>query len=128
MCRTFKRLICILFFAVSAYGLASLIANASAQNKSGAQSKLQRQVDFKRQVEPIFARSCYQCHGAKKAMGQLRLDDRALALKGGITGAVIVPGDSKQSLLMKRILGEGNEARMPMGGDPLKPTEIALIR
>ncbi|HEX5084601.1 MAG TPA: DUF1549 and DUF1553 domain-containing protein, partial [Blastocatellia bacterium] len=29
---------------------------------------------------------------------------------------------------MKRILGEGDEARMPMGGDPLKPAQIELIR
>jgi hypothetical protein len=89
---------------------------------------MQRRVDFKLQIEPIFARSCYQCHGAKKAMGQLRLDDRQMAMKGGISGASIVPGNRRQSLLVKRILGEGKEARMPMGGDPLKATEIALIR
>jgi mono/diheme cytochrome c family protein len=128
MRQTFKRLICILFFASAVYGLASLIPDASAQNRGASQARLQRQVDFKRQIEPIFARSCYQCHGAKKAMGQLRLDNRELALKGGLSGAAIIPGNGRQSLLMKRILGEGNEARMPMGGDPLKAMEIALIR
>jgi hypothetical protein len=61
-------------------------------------------------------------------MGELRLDDQQLAIKGGISGAPIIPGNSRQSLLMKRILGEGDQARMPMGGDPLKSTEIALIR
>ncbi len=55
-------------------------------------------------------------------MGQLRLDGEESALKGGLSGAAIIPGDSRRSLLMKRILGEGNEARMPMGGAPLKPT------
>jgi Protein of unknown function (DUF1549)/Protein of unknown function (DUF1553)/Planctomycete cytochrome C len=128
MRRIFKCPICILFLAVIVYGMASTIPGASAQNRNAARARLQRPVDFKRQIEPIFERSCYQCHGAKKAMGQLRLDGKESVLKGGISGAAIIPGDSKQSLLMKRILGEGNEARMPMGGAPLTPTQIALIR
>jgi hypothetical protein len=127
MRRKFKCLICILFFPVVSYGSAWLIPKASAQNRIAGQSRLRRQIDFKRQVEPIFARSCYQCHGAKKVMGQLRLDSGELAMKGGVSGPSIIPGDGKQSLLLKRILGEGNEARMPMGGAPLKPAEIALI-
>src|SRR5215468_3030826 len=128
MRRKFKCLICILFFAVINYGSAWLIPKATAQNRSAAQSRLRRQIDFKRQIEPIFARNCYQCHGAKKMMGQLRLDSRELVLKGGVSGPSLIPGDSKQSLLMKRILGENNLARMPMGGDPLKSAELALIR
>ena len=44
----------------------------------------QARVDFKREVEPIFAAACYSCHGPKKAAGQLRLDSRRLAMKGGI--------------------------------------------
>src|SRR5215510_11008503 len=128
MRRNFKCPVCILFLAAIVYGMASMIPGAQAQKGSAARTRPQRQVDFKRQIEPIFARNCYQCHGAKKAMGRLRLDDKESALKGGLSGAVIIPGDSKQSLLMKRILGEGDVARMPMGGDPLMPTQIALIR
>ncbi|HMY73081.1 MAG TPA: PSD1 and planctomycete cytochrome C domain-containing protein, partial [Blastocatellia bacterium] len=88
----------------------------------------QTQIDFKRDIEPIFAASCNQCHGAKKAGGQLRLDVKAAALKGGIGGAVIVPGNSKQSRLLARIRGEGGEKQMPIGGEPLKPEQIELIR
>src|SRR5262245_18479243 len=128
MRRIFKCLLCILFFVVIAHGMASMIPGASAQRVSAARATRQRRIDFKRQIEPILARSCYQCHGAKKAMGQLRLDGKESALKGGLSGAAIIPGDSKHSLLVKRILGEGNEARMPMGGAPLKPAEIARIR
>jgi mono/diheme cytochrome c family protein len=128
MRRTFKCPICILFLAVIVYGTASMIPGASAQSGNAARAGLRRRVDFKRQIEPIFARSCYQCHGAKKAMGQLRLDGKESALKGGLSGAAIIPGDGKQSLLVKRILGEGIEARMPMGGPPLTPAQIALIR
>jgi len=41
---------------------------------------------------------------------------------------VIVPGNGRESRLMHRILGLGGEARMPMGGEPLKPEQIDLIR
>src|SRR5262245_1789359 len=128
MRRIFKCPVCILFLAVIVYGMASTTPVAHAQRGSAARAGLQRRIDFKRQIEPIFARNCYQCHGAKKSMGRLRLDDKESGLKGGLSGAAIVPGDSKRSLLVKRILGEGDEARMPMGGAPLKPAEIALIR
>src|SRR5215510_9922099 len=127
MRRKFKCLICILFSAVIGYGSAWLIPGASAQNRSAAKSRLRRQIDFKRQIEPIFARSCYQCHSAKKMMGQLRLDSQELAMKGGVSGPSIIPGESKKSLLIKRILGDGNDAKMPLGGDSLKPAEVALI-
>ncbi|MBP6824673.1 MAG: PSD1 domain-containing protein, partial [Acidobacteria bacterium] len=88
----------------------------------------QASVDFKRDIEPIFAASCYQCHGPKKAAGQLRLDVKASAMKGGISGANIIPGNSKASTLLKRILGEGGEVRMPLGGDALKSEQVELIR
>ncbi|MDX2031978.1 MAG: PSD1 and planctomycete cytochrome C domain-containing protein [Blastocatellia bacterium] len=88
----------------------------------------QARVDFKREVEPILATSCYSCHGPKKAAGQLRLDVKALAMKGGISGASIVPGRSRESRLLARVRGEGGEARMPMGGEPLSPAQIETIR
>ncbi len=79
-------------------------------------------VDFVRDIQPIFKANCDKCHGATKASGFLRLDTKQIGLK------VISPGNSKDSRLVHRILGEGGEARMPMGGEPLKPEQIELIR
>jgi hypothetical protein len=87
-----------------------------------------RTIDFRRDIEPIFRANCYQCHSLKKASSQLRLDAKASAMKGGLSGPVIAPGKSKESRLIHRILGEGGEQRMPRGGEPLKPEQIALIR
>jgi mono/diheme cytochrome c family protein len=94
----------------------------------GVSSAQQRTVDFRRDIEPIFRANCYTCHGADMASGQLRLDLKGAAMKGGISGAVIIPGKSKESRLLRRILGEDGEMRMPMGGDPLQPAQIELIR
>ncbi|MDX2044171.1 MAG: DUF1549 domain-containing protein [Acidobacteriota bacterium] len=112
------------FFAAMVSAAALILPNALANARGTEQGA----IDFKRDIEPIFAASCYQCHGPKKAAGQLRLDLKTTAMKGGISGANIIPGNSKSSILLKRILGEGGEARMPMGGDALKAEQIELIR
>ncbi len=94
----------------------------------GESSAQQRPVDFRRDIEPIFRANCYGCHGADMASGQLRLHLKGAAMRGGISGAVILPGKSGDSRLLRRILGEDGETRMPMGGDPLQPVQVELIR
>jgi mono/diheme cytochrome c family protein len=88
----------------------------------------QPKVDFVREVQPIFAAACAQCHFGERVRGELRLDNKALALKGGISGAVIVPGNSRASRLVHRVLGLGGEKRMPLGGEALKAGQVELIR
>ena len=78
-------------------------------------------IDFARDIQPIFAKSCNGCHGAT-AMGGLRLDSKALAAKA------IKPGNASASSLYTRIAGLGEQARMPMGGKPLAPGQINAIK
>jgi len=118
---TSKLLVCVFFLTIGCSAVTLYPASL-------AQSSSNSQVDFKRDIEPIFANSCNQCHGPKKAAGQLRLDVKAAAMKGGISGPGILPSNGKQSRLLARILGEGGEKQMPLGGDPLKPEQIELIR
>jgi len=117
-----KGLVCGLFVSTLGYA-AVYLPQQPANSKAAGQA-----VDFVRDIQPIFQQACYQCHGPKKAMGQLRLDDKKLALKGGISGPVIIPGKGQESRLVQRLLGLGNEPRMPMGGDPLAPAQIDLVR
>src|SRR6266542_2680044 len=121
MTRKIKLTICL----AASLGLSAALFDGAVVHLASAQG---RRIDFRRDVEPILRANCYQCHGAKKASAQLRLDGKELAMKGGISGAVIIPGNSKDSRLMKRVLGEGDEARMPLGGAPLKANQIELIR
>ncbi|HJQ26985.1 MAG TPA: DUF1553 domain-containing protein [Blastocatellia bacterium] len=87
-----------------------------------------QKVDFAKAIRPIFERACYSCHGAATQMAGLRLDSKKLAMAGGQSGRVIIPGEASASLLFKRIAGLGDLARMPMGGPPLAPAEVELIR
>lgn len=82
-------------------------------------------VDFVRDIQPILQTHCAGCHGAAKQMAQLRLDNKRLALR------VIVPGQSAQSRLLKRITvddSQHGEPRMPKGGAALAPAQIELIK
>ena len=87
-----------------------------------------READFNRDVAPIFRASCEKCHGAKNIQAKLRLDSEDGILQGGVSGKVIVPGNSRDSLLMKRLLGLTDAPRMPFGADPLPDSQIEIIR
>ena len=85
-------------------------------------------------VEAIFTQHCLECHGSTEPEGKLILESHELLMKGGGSGAVIVPGKSEESLLMRMIEGrvekDGKKLIMPppKKRDTLKAEEIALIR
>jgi hypothetical protein len=78
--------------------------------------------DFARDVQPVFARACAQCHGPKAQMAGLRMDVKASAAR------TIEPGNAAGSVLYQRVAGAGEQARMPMGGKPLAAAEIETIK
>src|SRR5687767_1760297 len=84
-------------------------------------------VSFTRDIEPIFSKSCWNCHNADAQLADLDLSTRAAAIRGGEHGAAIVPGNAEQSKLYRMIAGL-DSIQMPMGGDKLAPTEIAAIK
>ncbi len=85
-------------------------------------------ISFAKDIAPIFEASCVKCHGPESVQGKLRLDSAAGILRGGASGKVFIPGNSKDSLLVKRITGSQVGPRMPLGGDPLPDDKIQLIR
>ncbi len=114
-------------FAIAALAALPLMwSPLRAQNPSPSQPAAS--VDFARDILPILQNRCYECHGAEKSRGRLRLDGRASVLKGGETGPALVAGNSEQSLIVRRVLGLDGEDRMPKDKDALPDTEIALIR
>src|SRR5437762_1862396 len=56
-------------------------------------------VTYAKDIRPMLEASCFRCHGEEKQKGELRLDSLGAVLKGGEDGKVIVPGNSKKSLL-----------------------------
>jgi mono/diheme cytochrome c family protein len=80
---------------------------------------------FEAKVRPVLAAYCQECHGSEKHKGGLRLDGRSAMLKGGETGAVVVPGKPNESPLIEVIRYEGDVQMPPKG--KLKDQEIAAL-
>ena len=83
-------------------------------------------VDYLRDVKSIFKTHCVRCHGPLKSESGLRLDTKALALKGGENGAALAPGQAAASLLLKRVSAK-KEMRMPPEGAGLSKAEIGTL-
>src|SRR3954454_17768055 len=77
---------------------------------------------FESKVRPLLATQCYACH-TNSQLGGLRLDSREAMLKGGKSGAALVPGDPDKSLLIRAVRQTDAALKMPMGGK-LKDAEI----
>jgi len=87
-----------------------------------------QQVSFDRDIRPIFATRCLNCHGEKKQNGGLRLDAKAFAMRGGQSGPAIVAGNALASRLYQRISAQDDDERMPPVGERLSAAETALIK
>ena len=74
---------------------------------------------FQARVAPILDRHCAVCHGEEKQKSGLRLDTFAFLQRGGESGKIVAPGDTKESELFRRItLPADDEEVMPSDGKP----------
>lgn len=71
---------------------------------------------FETNVRPVFVEHCQKCHGSTKQWGGLRLDSREALLRGGDSGATIVPGKPNESLLIRAVRHEDADIKMPKDG------------
>jgi mono/diheme cytochrome c family protein len=87
------------------------------------------EADFARDVQPILAARCAECHGAKKQENGLRLDYGAAVLRGGDSGPAVVAGKAEDSLLLQAVLGTSDMvSRMPLKQEPLSEKQVATVR
>jgi len=96
-----------------------------------SEQELPHRVDYNYHVRPILSNSCYVCHGPDISTREadLRLDtyEGATALRA--SGAAIVPGHSRRSLLIQRITAKDPKDQMPPPemNKVLSDYEIALL-
>jgi hypothetical protein len=105
-----------------------LVALLGFRQEGASDAAPAQKVDFVRDVLPVLKESCWSCHGEKKVKGSLRLDSKALAMQGGISGPVIVPGKSKESRFVSLLVTANEDDRMPQKADPLAKEKIELLR
>ncbi len=80
-------------------------------------------VDFDRQIAPLLASRCLDCHNKTEHKGGLDLSQSKTALAGGDSGKVLSPGDLSESLLWDYVSSD----EMPPK-NPLTAAEKALLK
>lgn len=84
-----------------------------------------RVVQFQRDIAPLFATRCLECHDEKESKGGFRIDDAAAVAD------YLEPGEGAASTLMTDYLQTADtDMMMPPAshGGPLSPAELSLIR
>lgn len=87
-----------------------------------------RQVDFAREVKPIFEGSCVKCHARGQSKGGFQMETRAGLLAGGDSGPAVAPGKSQDSFLIELVAGLNPESVMPRNGSRLSREQIGVLR
>ena len=116
--RNTRKFVCVIAWMLVAC-LNSTLATAQLENSSAP-------TQFNRDILPIFAASCFGCHGPNEArrMANLRLDTRDFVTE------IIVPGDADASALFQRLTHSDIVRRMPpsSSGLSLSQQQIQAVR
>ena len=110
---------------LSAMALCHLAAAESSADS--AETERAKLAFFEKEVRPILATHCYECHGEDKQKAGLRLDNLADILRGGDTGPALVRGKPHESLLIEAVHYTNEDLQMPpeeqLGSDEVEVLE-----
>ncbi|MCH2582103.1 MAG: DUF1549 domain-containing protein, partial [Planctomycetes bacterium] len=116
----------ILFLGAAFFAAACLPAEEGA---AGLPPAADRKVSYEADVKPLLERSCYRCHKGVKHKGDLRLDRKSAALRGGESGKVLLAGKSSESVLIHLVAGTDPKKAMPPGRSKrLTAAEVGVLR
>src|SRR5437773_386256 len=104
---------------ISSFVLASVAAASAAG------------VDFQRDIQPLFAEHCYECHGPDAQKGGLSMTTREGAMKVLESGvAAFVPGHPEKSEALARLTTSDEDDVMPPKKKTKRPTpqQIELLK
>jgi len=83
-------------------------------------------VRFALEIAPVLIERCAGCHGTNQPRADFTVATFSRMLRGGDSGAVVMPGKPAESLLVKKLKGTAGE-RMPLRKPPLPADVIAKI-
>ncbi|RCL88966.1 T9SS C-terminal target domain-containing protein [bacterium] len=81
------------------------------------------QVDYKTDIQPIFNSYCSGCHTGGGSSGGQDLSSYSSLMLGGNSGPTIIPGDSQNSILWKRI----SDGSMPPSSNDVPLTKVEIV-
>ena len=93
--------------------------------------KTVRRIEFVKDIQPLLELNCVACHREGHDKGGLRLDNKAMAFKGGEKGPGIIGGDPQKSpVYASVVLPPDHDDLMPPKnkGGPLAKDQADLLR
>ena len=116
----------ILFLGAAFLSASGLRAEESS---AGLPPAVDRKVSYEADVQPLLERACYRCHKGVKHKGDLRLDRKSAALRGGESGKVLLSGKSAESVLIHLVAAKDPKKVMPPGRSKrLTVAEVGVLR
>lgn len=87
-------------------------------------------VSYQNEIAPILNGKCLQCHKVPDGIGYvqsgLNVESYEALMQGTMFGSVIIPGDSKRSVINKLIEGRAGELMRMPHGDAKKLTAVEV--
>jgi hypothetical protein len=85
-------------------------------------------VDYNADVKPILNKHCMGCHGGVKKAGDVSFLFEHEMLEPGKSGKIpVVRGDAHASEMIRRILSDDPDEKMPKNGTPLNDDEVDIL-
>ena len=89
----------------------------------------EKKVDYNADVKPILNKHCMGCHGGVKKAGDVSFLFEHEMLEPGKSGKIpVVRGDADASEMIRRILTDDPDEKMPKNGTPLNDKEIGILK
>ena len=125
----------VLCFAIAVVAVGGIVTDSWADDEKPIEiAKVQHdgEVDFEKEILPIFRRNCLACHNSTEAESDLVLETPAAIAKGGAEGPSVVPGKGAESLLLQ-LAARQRESFMPpddndVGAKRLTPKQLGLLK
>ncbi len=116
--------------AAQALAFALALAGFARSNSVAAEppGDAARREFFETRIRPVLASRCYECHGATKHQGGLRLDWRGGLLTGGDSGPAVEVGQPDDSPLVLTLEHQEPGKEMPKGSERLSDNVLRDFR
>jgi mono/diheme cytochrome c family protein len=86
-------------------------------------------VDFAHEVVPLLKKHCGECHTGDARQGGFSMNTREDLLAGGDSGTPgLVAGKAAESEIIRRVVSDDPDYRMPSEGKPLPPEAVAVLK
>ena len=124
-------LVCLSFPVGSRLSYQAFARQDDDQPNSSSVREESHDVEYERDIRPLFQQRCYSCHGPDGSESGLRMDQKEAAMLGGDRGRILVAGSPDESRLIDVLTGDDEDVGlMPPDGEgtPFSEEEIELVR